>query len=171
MRRFRRDNRAATAVEFALVALPFFALVFAILETFLVLFVSEAVEDATERGARMIRIGEVQTAGMNSEAFRLEICDAMIGLFNCDTQLQIDVQNSATFADVDLAQPIDGDGNLIEAFQFEPGGGGDIVVVRAFLEWPIHTNILGLGLANLSNGKRLIASAAVFRNEPFEPTP
>ena len=45
--------------------------------------------------------------------------------------------------------------------------GGEIVVVLAFYEWPIHANILGLGLATLSNGKHLIAATTAFRNEPF----
>jgi hypothetical protein len=56
---------------------------------------------------------------------------------------------------------------LITTFEYDPGDAGEIVVVRTFYEWPLHTNLLGLGLANLSNGKRLIASATAFRNEPF----
>ncbi len=36
--RYRRDSKGATAIEFAFVALPFFALLFAIIETALVFF-------------------------------------------------------------------------------------------------------------------------------------
>ena len=38
LRRFRRDRRGSAAVEFALIATPFFALLFAIIETSIVFF-------------------------------------------------------------------------------------------------------------------------------------
>ncbi len=168
LRRFRRDSRAATAVEFGLVALPFFALLFAILETFLMFFADQVIETATTKGARLIRTGQAQTMGLDAAAFKTEICAAMNGLFNCDTNLTVDVRTYADFAAVDMGTPIDEDGNLdTDQFIFDAGEGGDIVVVRAFYEWPIHTNLLGLGLANLADGNHLIAAATAFRNEPF----
>lgn len=167
LRRFRRDRRGATAIEFALVALPFFALMMAILETFLLFFASQTIETATNRGARLIRTGQAQTTGMTEADFKTEICAAMGGLFNCEDNMHVDVRTYDYFDNVDLTHPIDEDGNLIDNFVYEPGEGGDVVVVRAFYEWPIHTNILGLGLASLANGKHLIAAATAFRNEPF----
>ena len=167
IRRFRGDNRAATAVEFGLVALPFFALMMAILETFLLFFASQTIETATNRGARLVRTGQAQTAGLTAADFKTEVCAAMTGLFNCEENLQIDVRTYEFFEEVDMTGPIEADGNLDVSVLYEPGEGGDVVVVRAFYEWPIHTNILGLGLANLSNGKHLIAAATAFRNEPF----
>jgi hypothetical protein len=63
---------------------------------------------------------------------------------------------------------MDDDGNLDpEDFDYDDGGAGDIVVVRAYYQWPLNTDLLGLGLANLGNGGRLIAAATAFRNEPF----
>jgi hypothetical protein len=167
LRRFRRDNRAATVVEFALVALPFFALMFAILETFLLFFASQTIETATNSGARLVRTGQAQSAGYTATEFQERICEALVGLFNCETNLMIDVRTYEFFEAVDMGTPIDENGNLINNFVYQPGVGRDVVVVRAFLEWPIHTNILGLGLANLANGNRLIAAATAFRNEPF----
>jgi Flp pilus assembly protein TadG len=167
LRRFRRDNRAATVIEFALVALPFFALMFAILETFLLFFASQTIETATNSGARLIRTGQAQQQGLTAETFQTRICGALVGLFNCEANLMVDVRTYDFFEQVDMTTPIDENGNLIENFTYQPGVGGDVVVVRAFLEWPIHTNILGLGLANLANGNRLIAAATAFRNEPF----
>ncbi len=105
--------------------------------------------------------------GLGADEFRTEICQAMANLFNCEENLKIDVRTFANFDAVDLTEPIDVDGNLVEDFLFDTGEGGEIVVVRAFYEWPIHTNILGLGLATLSNGKHLIAATTAFRNEPF----
>ncbi len=167
LRRFRRDSRAATAVEFALVSIPFFALLFAILETFLMFFASQTIETATTRGARLIRTGQAQTMGLDAESFKTEICAAMGNLFDCENKLMVDVRTYAYFQDVDMGQPIDTNGDLDHNFIFQPGAGGDIVVVRTFYEWQIFTNILGLGLANLADGKHLIAAATAFRNEPF----
>lgn len=167
IRRFRRDSKAATAVEFGLVSVPFFALLFAILETFLLFFASQTIETATDRAGRLIRTGQAQVGGLSEADFKAAVCDALNGLFNCEDGLIVDVRTYAQFADVDLGQPIDEEGNLIDDTEYQPGEGGDIVVVRAFYEWPIHTNLLGLGLANLANGKNLIAAATAFRNEPF----
>lgn len=167
IRRFRRDSKAATAVEFGLLAIPFFALLFAILETFLLFFASQAIETATNRGARLIRTGQAQTSGYTVAEFKTAICGALNGLLNCEDGLQVDVRTYQFFEQVDMGRPVDEDGNFIQNFVYEPGDGGDVVVVRAFYEWPIYTNLLGLGLANLANGKNLIAAATAFRNEPF----
>jgi len=166
VRRFRRDGRGS-AVEFDLVSQPFYALMMAILETFLLFFASQTIETATNAGARLVRTGQAQAGSYSEAEFRTAICEAMGGLFGCADKLHIDVRTYDYFDDVDMTEPIDEDGNLIENFIYEPGEGGDVVVVRTFYEWPIHTNILGLGLANLGNGRHLIAAATAFRNEPF----
>ena len=48
LRRFRRNRRAAAAVEFALVAPLFFVLLFAIIEVALVFFASQVLETVTQ---------------------------------------------------------------------------------------------------------------------------
>ncbi|MGV8840969.1 MAG: TadE/TadG family type IV pilus assembly protein [Bauldia sp.] len=168
LRAFRGDARGATAVEFALLAIPFFLLLFAILETFLFFFASQTIETATQAAARLIRTGQAQALSYTDAEFRDAICRAMAGLLNCEANLRVDVRTVETFAEVDLAPPFDEDGNLDpEDFDYDDGEAGDIVVVRAFYEWPLNTDLLGIGLANLGNGGRLIAAATAFRNEPF----
>ncbi len=167
-RRLIRDTSGATAIEFAFVALPFFLLLFAILETFLLFFASQTIETATFSAARQIRTGQAQAAGLDETTFKNLICNQIAGILNCADNLHIDVRTVDGFAAVDLADPINDDGELDdEDFGYDAGGAGEIVVVRAFLEWPLHTNPLGLGLANLADGGRLIATATAFRNEPF----
>ena len=165
--RFLRDEQGIAAIEFGMVALPFFAIMMAIVETFLLFFASQTIETATDVGARLIRTGQAQTGGFDEADFKNAICDAMAGLFNCEANLRVDVRTYAQFALVDMTRPIDEERELVEDFTYTPGAGGDIVVVRAFYEWPLHTNLLGLGLANLASGKYLIAATAAFRNEPF----
>ena len=61
--RFAKTRRGSAAVEFAMVALPFLALIFGILELSMIYLVSTTLENATADTARKIRTGELQTAG------------------------------------------------------------------------------------------------------------
>ena len=67
-RRFARAEEAAAAVEFALVAAPFLALIFAIMETALVFFAGQTLEATATEAGRMIMTGQAQTAGYTSAA-------------------------------------------------------------------------------------------------------
>ncbi len=165
-RRFRRDHSGATAVEFGLIALPFIATMFAILETAMVLFADHTLETATGDAARLIRTGQAQKQGLSADAFRQQICSTGYSLFDCDG-LKVDVRRYPTFGSIDLSTPLDGDGNLGDQFQYLPGNGGDIVVVRAFYEWPVFVRLMGHNLTNMPNGRRLLVASAAFRNEPF----
>jgi len=62
LRRFRRNHRGSAAVEFALVAPMFVALLFAIIETALMFFASQVLETVTQDSARTIMTGQAQTA-------------------------------------------------------------------------------------------------------------
>ncbi len=64
VRRFARAEDGATAVEFALVATPFVALLIAILETALVFFAQQVLQTAATQSARLIMTGQAQTANM-----------------------------------------------------------------------------------------------------------
>lgn len=167
LHRFLADRRGVTAVEFGLVAVPFMALLMAILQMALVFFAGQTIETAVARGARLVRTGQVQEQKLSAEQFKAEVCRVMAGLFGCDSRLMVDVRTFATFDSINLTQPVDANGNLIKDFVYQPGDGGDIVVVRAFYEWPIYASILGFDIANLANGNHLLAATAAFRNEPF----
>ncbi len=166
--RFRKDRDGATAIEFALIALPFFALMLAILETALVFFAGQTMETAVAQAGRLIRTGQVQSANLSASQFKDRICGFMSNLFSCSEKLRVDVRTYQTYGDIAAVDPLDEEGNLINTFQYTPGGGGDLVVVRAFYEWPIYANILGgRGMANMGNNSRLLGAVAAFRNEPF----
>ena len=73
----------------------------------------------------------------------------------------------SSFANVTMNNPVDGQGNLQNNFTYQPGGPGDIVVVRLFYQCPVYVSLLGFNLANLNGGKRLLVATAAFRNEPY----
>lgn len=61
-----KDCRGATAVEFALVAAPFIA----ILQTFLVFFAQELLEAVVQQSSRQILTGQTQSQQATQAAFR-----------------------------------------------------------------------------------------------------
>jgi Flp pilus assembly protein TadG len=170
LRRFVRQQDGATAIEFAIVALPFLALVFAILETAMVFFASQTMETAVADASRMIMTGQAKAGGFDKAKFKQEICNRLVAMFDCQSGLQIDVQTYANFASADTSKPLDDEGNLKTNFVYQPGCPGDIVVVRAMYLWPIYVSLLGFDLSDMSGSKRLLISTAAFRNEPYAAT-
>lgn len=179
-RRFLRDDRGVTAVEFGLLAPPFFAILGAILETSVVFLSGQVLDTAVQDVSRLIRTGQAQQAAMSAEGFKTAVCDRVLGLFrDCDGPegLHVEVQVIDTFSDVDLTPPVNwtcdededeaacADWTRPEAFT--PGQGSSIVTVQVYYQWPLVLSVDWLGLSNLPNGKRLMAAAAAFRNEPF----
>jgi hypothetical protein len=55
---------------------------------------------------------------------------------------------------------------MVNNFTYQPGGPGDIVVVRLIYQWPVYVSLLGL--ADMSGDKRMLVSTVAFRNEPYQ---
>ena len=167
-RRFGRDRKGATAVEFAMIAAPFFFLLFAMIEVAAVFFTGTVLENAVLEAAREIRTGQAQAGGMTRTGFRTEICDRIEIVGDCD-RVEIDVQVFENFNAVNQPSPVGQDGSMDTAgFGWDPGTAGDIVLVRVFYRWNLLTPNFGGGLSNMENNQRLITAATVFRNEPFD---
>jgi hypothetical protein len=117
---------------------------------------------------RLVRTGQAQSAGLNMDTFKAKICDQIMLLFACTANLKLDVRTFTNFSDMTLTRPVDANGNLkTDDFKYDPGKGGQIVLVRAYYEWPTFVTSLGNNLTDLPDGNRLLAAAAAFRNEPF----
>src|SRR4051812_10956289 len=167
-RRMLSDRSGAAAVEFAMVAAPFLALIFAIMETAIVFFAGQALETAAADSARLIMTGQAQTQGFDQAKFKQAVCGRIFALFNCNGALYVDVKSYPSFASVNVAKPIDGNGNVqTGTFGYQPGGPGDIVVVRLMYQWPVYVSLLGLNLADSAGSKRVLMSTIAFRNEPY----
>ncbi len=168
LRGVRRSERGATLIEFAMVVLPFFILLFGIFEVGFVFWGTYELENATEDAARLIRTGRVQSGGIDESGFKTEICNRVSLLANCTTKLRIDVQNFDNFASLTPPSPLDGAGNLKESgFTYAPGGAERTVLVTSFYEWPLINIISGVSLSNMASGNRLLRATVAFRNEPF----
>jgi Flp pilus assembly protein TadG len=164
-RRLVHRQDGAAAVEFALVAAPFIALMFAILETGLVFFASQTLETVASDSARLIMTGQSQT--MTQAQFTNAVCAKIYGLFNCSSML-LDVQKYTSFSSANTSLPVDRSGNVQSAsFGFNQGGPGDIIVMRLMYPWPVWMSLLGFNLSNMSGNQRLLMATVAFANEPF----
>jgi Flp pilus assembly protein TadG len=168
--RFGRKNDGAAAVEFAIVAVPFFAILFAIVELALVFWAGQVLETAVHDTSRLVMTGQAQKQSFDKTRFKQELCARVLGLFNCNAGMIIDVRTSGAFATANLSKPTFKTNGQVDdtGFQYQTGGPGDIVVVRVMYEWPLIMRTFGLDLADTPTGKRLLMSAVAFRNEPYQ---
>jgi Flp pilus assembly protein TadG len=169
-RRFARQQDGAAAVEFALVAAPFLALTFAILETALVFFAGQTLEAAVSSAGRLIMTGQAQTQGFSQNDFKTQVCNFLAGgLFDCANGVYVNVTTYASFAAVNNTAPVNNGQFDTAQMKYQTGGPGCIVAVQLFYQWPIYVSMLGDNLSNLNGGNRLLVATSVFRNEPYGP--
>ena len=162
------DKRGIAAVEFAMIAIPFFFLIFGLLEVCAIFIMTTVLEHGLNEASRGIRTGQAQEAGFGPVAFKNAVCEELFDLLDCDGNLTLDVKTFDNFNDTSNPSAIDEDGNFDPSgFDFDPGQANSIVVVRAFYEWKLFTPVMSAPLQNLNDGKRLLQSTIAFRNEPF----
>ncbi|MEQ1768436.1 MAG: TadE/TadG family type IV pilus assembly protein [Devosia sp.] len=173
-RRFGSDERGVTAVEFGLLALPFFTLIFAIIETAMVFFASQVLDSAVEDASRMIRTGRAQSADYTLPNFRTLMCGYTFSLFGDCSQIKIKVAVVAKFADAvapPAAQVCSGTPVACTwKSDFENYNAGirrDVVQVTAYYRWPLLVVLPYFNLKNQPDNYRLLSATRVFRNEPF----
>lgn len=162
--RFCADRTGATALEFAFVAFPFFSLLFAIIQTSLVMFGAQALQTMTSIGGRKIMTGEMQNKSFAD--FKTAMCNGagMSAMFDC-SKLMIQVQ---AFADFNVASS-----SMVvneacfkqtpppPASCFTASARDQVVIVRVAYDWPF-----AIDLDDLDHKTRITAVSA-FRNEPF----
>ncbi len=168
--RFRYNRQGSAAVEFSLVALPFFALLFAIIETSIVFFASQVLETGLQDTGRLLYTHQAQDSGMTAAQFKQDLCNRVNILFTCP--IDVDVRfylpgTTITINDPITAGAYDPSGMV---YQVPPAGSQATVVVRAFYQWPLVVTGLGYNIANINRGstnsKRLLAATTAFHVEP-----
>jgi Flp pilus assembly protein TadG len=169
LRRYHGAVDGVSALEFALVAAPFIWLLCAVFETGLMLFAEYVIDNGTAQAGRLIRTGQVQTRGLSQSEFKSLVCGEMTSFLDCSSKLYVDIRHFPNFQSIDLPPSRNGDQlspQVTTGAQFQPGNPLDVVVVRVFYDWKLFTPGVTL-LANLANGRRVLAGATVFRNEPY----
>lgn len=170
-----RDERGATVIEFGLLAPAFFLIIGAIIETSLIFLSGQLLDSGVQDTSRLIRTGQAKTANYTLETFRTTLCDRLLGLFDCN-KLHIEVQELGSFNAASITAPIDF--NCTDTAScvwksdrpevYAPGAGSSIIVVQVYYKWPVILNFASMSFANLATNERVLGSAAVFSNEPFQ---
>lgn len=176
LRRFRRSEDGAAAVEFGFVAVPFFALLFAIIETGLMFWTNEVLDEALAQTSRRLLTGQANSRytatnpSTNAQAFRDDICaSAPFGLIDCN-KLYVDVKvfNSFANASAGTGNPAAGGTLNTAGFTYTQPQPSQIIVARAVLDYKLFlTGWASAGLADIGLGRKALVATAAFRAEPF----
>ena len=169
-RTLSRNADGSTAIEFGLLALPFFSLILATIQLIYLLLLQQMIETATEAVGRQILTGIVQQQAMTKQQFTTLACSLLPPALDC-TKLIIDVQVAPSFANATLAKPdLTGIGNpsATTVLTYNPGVAGQIVVLRLLYALPV-VKIPGLNLqsAASSYGFAFPMATSVFKNETY----
>lgn len=166
--RFRAARDGATAVEFALIAPAFLAVIFAILQTTIFLFAQATLQNAATTAGRMFMTGTAQTGGLTQTQFAADVCPMVSALFTC-ANLQINVASYSSFSSASTAAPAlyNASGQLQTAGTYGPGSQGEIMVIQLVYPWPIIGIPLGSVLPNSGHGTAEIMGVTAFRVEPY----
>jgi len=165
--RFFANRRGTVAIEFALIALPFFLLVFAIIEVSLSFTAQQVMANTTDDIARQLRTGEIKT--LTLAQLKAMVCSRLLmPAPNCP-DLFVDLHTYATFAAVPTTIPLTSTGDVNSTgFTSDPGGAGTINQLRVFYRWPIFTNLMKPRIESIDGaGKTLLFSSATWKNEPY----
>jgi Flp pilus assembly protein TadG len=159
---FRRAQKGATAIEFALVAIPFFFVLGSIIELGVMLAKEYTLQNAVQDAGRTIRTGNA--GAMSGDQFRQEVCNQGAAVRDCATTLGIAVQSGATFSNLSVPDVA----NIGPGIQsYNSGGPGEAVAVVATHDWQFILPFMGFFFSNLPDGDaRRLHGIAVFRNEP-----
>jgi len=175
MRRYLKNREGTAAIEFAILAIPFFMLLFAILELAIVFFINSTLNHAVSEAGRQIRTGNFQACG-TQDGFKQLVCANMSGLGNCEKRLRLDVVSGSAFRTITLPVPTDPpvpDPSDPSAEDIPNGdwvntGASAPVVIRGLY---YHKLVLPTQLTRLENiegrGIRLLGATTAFLNEPF----
>ena len=185
--RLARDEQGAVAIEFAVLAPIFFAIVLAIIETAMAFFAQQVLESALQDTTRLIRTGQSQSGTpWNTSDFRRNLCGRAFGFFACSEteagtdRLWVKVTPINTFgvATAAIQRPIGNNCSLASADptvdcqwsvaeQFDDGSSSSVIVAQAFYKWPTLFNVPWFNLADQAGNNRLLSAVRVFKNEPF----
>jgi Flp pilus assembly protein TadG len=169
VRQLASSRDGSTTVEFALILPVLVLLMMGTIQVSMIMLAGRHLENAIGDLGRMVRTGQAQGQKMTQAQFRTNLCSKIAPLMQCDeSNLFLEVRELASFGAALQDQPVDAtSGSFSRQPVFELGSAGRIVLVRAIYRYPLWVPVVGSSLSDLPNGKRLLASAAAFRNEPF----
>jgi Flp pilus assembly protein TadG len=190
LRRLFRSRDGATAIEFALLAVPYFMIIFAIIETFVAFTAEQLVANAADTMSRKLRTGQItynlgrSATDMTVTQFRTAFCNEISIMISCSAseiatpaKLYLDVETYASFSAIPTTIPRVSTAAFADldpsGFKFTPGGPSSINMLRAYYRWQITTDIVRPYVTTIrpANGSMptdfLIIATTAFQNEKY----
>jgi Flp pilus assembly pilin Flp len=196
LNRLQREEDGATAVEFALIAVPFVTMLLGIISVCLYFFTVLELEHAVWEGSRAVRVGAygnetgdyakptTKPADMTTAEYdayqqtqlQRAICARMRDETGCRSKLRVIMQSRPTITNAStgtLAQPncrqTSGPdvGKLISANAFDTTGASSFVVLTGCYAWDFGGQLPFFKIGNMPDGSFLVQSTFAFVNENY----
>jgi Flp pilus assembly protein TadG len=165
--RRRGAEDGSAAAEFAIVALPFCFMMFAVLELGLVFVIDSILENATIETGRLVRTGQAEAQGFNAATFKTQLCSRMsIFQADCNSRAFVDVRQLTQFNST-VPDPMSTGTFKTSDLTYNQGSAGSIIVVRVWYKQPLLTPFLSQGLSRLNDGSAMLMAVTTFKNEPW----
>jgi Flp pilus assembly protein TadG len=166
-RRYSKAEEGSAAVEFAMVGVPFFYMLFAILETGLVMFTEYTLQASVQEASRLVKTGQAQKAGMSAAQFKSKVCETAGIIIDCMGQATVYVNAMPNFNALNAAAPsmmtVGPDGTQ----GFNAGLPSQATAIVVTYDWDFALPFMRV-FSNLPGGqKRRLIGFAIFRNEPY----
>ncbi|AKI02767.1 Flp pilus assembly protein TadG [Hoeflea sp. IMCC20628] len=186
--RLNRSRDGTAAIEFGLLAFPFFLLIFATIEAFIAFAGEQLLENAVDTMGRQIRTGQItfdmgRATDLTEVQFRTKFCGEISLMIKCadqedpdDKKLYLDVREFADFSAIPTYIPKMGNERYSDlddtGFAYDPGGPQTINIVRAYYRWEVMTDLVRPYITNIrKDGEMphdyLMVATAAFRNENY----
>ncbi len=162
--RFIKNEEGVAAIEVAFLGLPFFFLIFVILEACIGFAAQQLLANATDDVARLFRTGQVRSSELNETKLRVLLCGRMsILMSETCPGLEVDLRQFDTFEDAAKSNlGFNDDGSIDTKTELGPALTKNML--RVYYRWPVVTNMLA---DRLPDGKLLLFSTSTWQNEPF----
>jgi Flp pilus assembly protein TadG len=161
----RRDNQGAAAVEFALLVLPFFTIIFVIMQISLMFFIDTGLDSALGKTARKVRTGYATTNAWTITSFKSDLCANLALSFGCSSNLLVVATVVTNMGSIPNSSPTT-NGVLTVTEQYNTGKSGDYVLVHVYLPWKPLLPLYNFAGSTLKDGTYILGAANLFRNEP-----
>ncbi len=183
-----RSRDGAAAIEFAILAIPYFIIVFAIIETFVAFAAEQLVGNAVDTMGRKLRTGAItvnhsSSTDMDRTQFRQAFCNEISILIRCSAsevatpnKLWIDLRSFSSFQTMTTMAPgvpltATGDLNTL-AMAYAPGGANTTNMLRAYYKWSVITDLVRPYVTNIrptggTQAYYLIVQGTVFQTEDY----
>jgi Flp pilus assembly protein TadG len=169
----KRDERAATAVEFALLITPLIALILASLQLSIIFFAGQQLQSVAIAASRELMTGTAQQAAENKAQYHADVCAVPVSTFFTCSKIMVDVESGSTYGGstgvntTPIVITYDAQGNVTNNFAYSTGNPGDIIILRVMYNWPVIGGGLFPGLADQPFGNHLLVATSVFKTEPY----